>query len=469
MTAQVDQPTYPNPAAHTSSPPDPGRDATDREMLLWAVVVGVVGGLLALAYYFLLTGLMHFVWSTLGGMEWLKLSPVPGFYPFILLASTSGGFLVGLALKRLGTPGEIAAVVDNIHLERGRLDYRQTPSMVTASLISITAGGSAGPEAPLVQIIGSFGSWLGDSLKLQGHLVRILTLCGMSTALGAFFGAPLGGALFALEIPHRRGLEYYEALIPSVLSALIGFAVFKSVLGYDGAIYHLPRLADHELSLVTVFYGLVLGLFGGLVALVFTWQFTAIGHFAHRLAAHKVKLATLGGLLVGLLAQVAPLTLFWGEYQIEGVILHSETVVRDHGVPLAIGLLGLIAILKMLAISCTLHSGFRGGFIFPLFFIGATLGLAVSLAFPQVPLAVAVLCLMAAVNVAVTKTPISTTVILTSLSGTSMLPVIVTASFASFLLTTRLSLIHSQRPRFPHPVSLPATIRSKNDELAAPT
>ena len=126
-------------------------------------------------------------------------------------------------------------------------------------------------------------------------------------------------------------------------------------------------------------------------------------------------------------------------------------------------------ILKMLAISCTLHSGFRGGFIFPLFFIGATLGLAVSLAFPQVPLAVAVLCLMAAVNVAVTKTPISTTVILTSLSGTSMLPVIVTASFASFLLTTRLSLIHSQRPRFPHPVSLPATIRSKNDELAAPT
>jgi H+/Cl- antiporter ClcA len=36
-----------------------------------------------------------------------------------------------------------------------------------------------------------------------------------------------------------------------------------------------------------------------------------------------------------------------------------------------------IALAKMLAVSCTLHSGFRGGFIFPLFYIGAAVGLAV--------------------------------------------------------------------------------------------
>lgn len=56
-------------------------------------------------------------------------------------------------------------------------------------------------------------------------------------------------------------------------------------------------------------------------------------------------------------------------------------------------------------------------------------------------------CLMAAVNVAITKTPISTTVILSVIADTSMMPVIVIASFTSFLLTTQVSLIKTQRSR----------------------
>lgn len=61
----------------------------------------------------------------------------------------------------------------------------------------------------------------------------------------------------------------------------------------------------------------------------------------------------------------------------------------------------------------------------------------------------AMVCMMAAVNVAITKTPISTTVILSVLSDTSMVPVIVIACFTSFLLTTQVSLIKTQRSRSP--------------------
>ncbi|HKJ32872.1 MAG TPA: hypothetical protein VKA34_13640, partial [Balneolales bacterium] len=49
--------------------------------------------------------------------------------------------------------------------------------------------------------------------------------------------------------------------------------------------------------------------------------------------------------------------------------------------------------------------------------------------------------------VAVTKTPVSTSIILLALSGISMLPMIVTASMVSFLLTTKITLIRSQRHR----------------------
>jgi H+/Cl- antiporter ClcA len=330
-------------------------------------------------------------------------------------------------------------------MERGRIDVKQTPSMVAASLVSITAGGSAGPEAPLVQIVGSFGSWVGDRLRLRGDLVRTLTFCGMGTALGAFFGAPLGGALFALEIPHRRGLEYFEALVPSIIAALIGFFIFRSAVGYEGAIYHVPAMG--ELTLSSVAWGVVFGLLGGAVGTVFILLFGLIEGMLHPLHKYTILLATLGGLLIGLLAQVSPVSLFWSELQLPGLLSKAPELLAQHGWKMAVGLLLFVAFCKMVAVGVTLHTGFRGGFIFPLFFIGAAIGLAITMAFPTLPAGVVVLAMMAAVNVAVTKTPISTAVILTTLSGTSYMPALVGACFASFLLTTRVSLIRTQRSR----------------------
>jgi H+/Cl- antiporter ClcA len=438
-----------------------GRVLPEGKLLLWAAMVGAVGGVLAIGYYYLLKGALFLVWNLAAGHDLMSIPTTPGFYPWILVITTLGGLGVGLVLKYLGTPGEIAAVVDNIHMKRGRIDPRQTPSMIAASLVSITAGGSAGPEAPLVQIVGSFGSWVGDRLKLRGDLVRTLTFCGMGTALGAFFGAPLGGALFALEIPHRRGLEYFEALIPTILAAIVGFFVFRAVVGYEGAIYSFASLKDINLLMISA--GVAFGLLGGAIGALFIGVFGAIGHLLHPFERHKVLLATAGGLLIGVVAQFAPLTLFWSEFQIRTLLDGGPALVTQHGLHVAVEMLVGLALLKMLTIGVTLHSGFRGGFIFPLFFIGAAIGLAITLAFPSLPAPIVILSTMAAVNVAVTKTPISTTVILTTLSGTAFLPALLAASFASFLLTTRLSLIRTQRARNPvvvedaEPLVLPVT------------
>ena len=141
----------------------------------------------------------------------------------------------------------------------------------------------------------------------------------------------------------------------------------------------------------------------------------------------------------GLIALVFPQTLFFGEREIETII--------ETGSTFGVTMLLLIGLAKMLAISCTLHSGFRGGFIFPLFYIGAAVGLAIALGFPQVHPTVGMVCMMAAVNVAITKTPISTTVILSVLSDTAMVPVIAIASLTSFLLTINLNMIKTQRSR----------------------
>jgi H+/Cl- antiporter ClcA len=425
-----------NPAPPQNSPSD-RRELGYQEMILCSVLIGIAGGLVATAYYYVLEGSLHLVWHTLPDF----LSPyfptgIPS-WNYVWIATTIGGFLVGLTLQLMGLPGEVALVVDKVH-DPGRISLRQTPAMIVASLFSITAGGSAGPEAPLVQINGSFGGWLGQKLKLTLVTTRVLTLCGMSAALGAFFGAPLGGALFALELPHRRGLEYYEALIPAVLSAILSFFVFRFNTGLTiGGMYHFAAIP--KLSLMHLVEGALLGMTGALIAVIFVFLFRTIGHLSEYIAHHTIVLATLGGLSIGLIALAFPQTLFFGEKEIETIV--------ETGATFGIRMLLMIAAAKMLAVSCTLHSGFRGGFIFPLFYIGAAVGLAISLAVPELHPTIGMICMMAAVNVAITKTPISTTVILSVLSDTAMVPVIVVASFVSFLLTTQVCLIKTQRSR----------------------
>ena len=417
--------------------PSYSHELTYQQMILCSAVIGIAGGLVATAYYYLLEASLHFVWHTLPE---ILVPHFPASIPswnYVWIATTIGGFLVGLTLYLMGLPGEVAFVVDNVH-DPGRINIRQTPAMIVASLVSITAGGSAGPEAPLVQINGSFGGWLAEKLNLTSTTSRVLTLCGMSAALGAFFGAPLGGALFALELPHRRGLEYYEAIVPAVLSAILSFFVFRFNTGLTiGGMYHFEVVP--QLSLMNLVEGALLGTVGALVALLFVLVFRIVGHLSEYIAHRPILLATLGGVSIGLVALAFPQTLFFGEEQIHTIV--------ETGSTFGIALLLAIALAKILAVACTLHSGFRGGFIFPLFYIGATVGLAIALAVPQVHPTIAMICMMAAVNVAITKTPVSTTVILSVLSDTAMVPVIVIASFTSFLLTSQVSLIETQRSR----------------------
>ena len=408
-----------------------------QQLILCAALIGIAGGLVATAYYYVLEACLHITWHT---VPELVTPYFPANFPvwnYVWIATTIGGFCVGLTLHYMGLPGEVAMVVDKVH-DPGRIEVKQTPAMIVASLFSITAGGSAGPEAPLVQILGSFGGWLGGKLRLTLVNTRVLTFCGMSAALGAFFGAPLGGALFALELPHRRGLEYYEALIPAVLSAILSFFVFRFNTGLTiGGMYHFAAIP--ELTLMSLVHGLLLGAIGALIAIIFVVMFRFIGSVLKRLEHHTILLATLGGLAIGLLALAVPQTLFFGEKEIQTIV--------ETGATLGLTMLLIVGFAKMLAISVTLHSGFRGGFIFPLFYLGATFGYAIALSFPDLHPTIAMVCMMAAVNVAITKTPISTTVILSVLSDTAMVPVILIASFTSFLLTTQVSLIGTQRSR----------------------
>src|SRR5690606_15903170 len=198
-----------------------------RTFLLWAIL-GLVGGCIAGLYWIVLEFLTH------------KMAYFEGWQVIPLMSIA--GLLAGLIIHFIGDPGEIHLIVNNIRFNKGKLDPKNNPSMILSSLLCVASGGSLGPEAPLVQVTGSTGSWLGKIFRLKGEELRSLSIAGMASGFTALFGAPLGGSLFSLEIlHHKHAVEYYKAIIPALVASCFSYVVFALIVHLGlGPIWNLP-------------------------------------------------------------------------------------------------------------------------------------------------------------------------------------------------------------------------------------
>ncbi len=389
---------------------------------LWhlVVLVGIGSGLLGAAFVWAMNRLTEIF----GPEHWSD--------PNHLIVLVGAGVAVALLTKILGNPGDVELLVDNIHVG-GRSDARQLRSLIPVSLIGISAGSAIGPEAPLVQSTGTVGDVIARRAGMSPHDARVLTITGMAAGFSVLFGAPLGSAVFALEILHRRGLQYYEALLPAGIGALAGYASYILVngLGMD-PIWQFPAVRD--LRVVDLGVGAVAGVVGAIVAVAFTYLAHLMRGVLGRVPAGVRP--PLGGLVLGALAFVSPYALTFGKHQIQ-ILVDSK---------LTIGALLVAAGAKLLASSTIVSSGWRGGFIIPLFFIGAALG-SVGAEWTGVDRVVAMTALMAAANVGVTKTPFGSALVVAEMAGMRLLPSTLLASVIALFLTSRVTMIETQRAR----------------------
>ena len=390
-----------------------------RKFLLWAFL-GLFGGVVAGLYWLFL---IFFTQQLAFFDGWLVI-------PVMAIC----GLLAGLIIHFIGDPGEIQLIVNNIRFNKGKLDPKNNPSMILSSLLCIASGGSLGPEAPLVQVIGSTGTWFGKLFRLKGEDLRSMSIAGMASGFTAMFGAPLGGSLFALEIlHHEHALEYYKAIIPAFVASCFSYIVFALIIHLDfGTLWNLPAY-----ELVNKYDFLYAVLFG-IVATAFGWFFIfctkTLKQLFEKLIVPIYIKTMIGGISLGIIAYYLPITRYFSHYELSTLL--------TSGFSLKI----LIAILffKIIAISITVTSGWRGGFIIPLFFVGATLGLIIHHFVPSISLALAMVSCMAAINVCVTRTPMSTTILLSTLTGFTYFIPILFASLTGYFLAPRIPFISSQ-------------------------
>ena len=397
--------------------------APDR-LLVAVAVTGVGGGLIGAAYLVALTQLRKVLWPSHWSLaeHWLLLVAV--------------GVAIAVLIRLLGDAGDTELLVDNIHVSGGAEGLRRLWSLVPVSLLGIAVGGGIGPEAPLTQTTGSVGSYAGRRFGFTADEIRICSITGMAAGFTVLFAAPLGGAVFALEILHRKGMEYYEALVPAAIGSVAGYAIYTALTGWGlQPVWRFPTPPLH-LTMADLGYAALCGVAGALVAAIFTgttmltrWAFRPLPSWARPVAA---------GVLLGAVAFISPYGLTYAEFQL-GAFARLPHI--------AVATLLLAVLGHLLSATVTMAGEWKGGFIIPLFFIGYCLGRAAAGWLPGADEVVLATAMMVACNVGVTKTPLGSTLVVAAMAGMRLLPTMLIAALVSLLLTSGLGLLESQRSR----------------------
>ena len=413
--------------------------ARQRRLILDTLLLGVAGALGAQVFTLLLRG-----------ANWLFLTVLAGYTPpglgseggavaevigphglwLIPVATTLGGLIVGVLVQGLAPEAEghgTDTVVRAFHRAEGFLRARVAPVKALASALTIGSGGSAGREGPVALIAGGIGSWYATATGRSDKDRRLLLLIGAAAGLAAIFRSPIGTALLAIEVLYSDMEFESDALLYTMLSSIVAYAVNGFFAGWEPlfrvpAVLALPRVLDNG-------WFVVLGLGAGLVATGLPVLFYGTRDAFRRLRVPMYLKPAIGGLLVGVMGLALPQVLAGGYGWMQAAIDGR----------LAAGTLLLLVFAKAVAMSCTVSSGGSGGVFAPTLYIGGMLGgfLAAVTHLPPAPFVVVG---MAAVFAGSGRVPIANMMMVTEMTGGyALLVPAALAVMISYLVQVRLS------------------------------
>jgi H+/Cl- antiporter ClcA len=401
-------------------------------ILALAALLGVITAIITFAFVALVQLGTQLLWEQAAPATGL---PAP---LLILLICTIGGLLVGLLVRVFGDHNGIFADLVKEFGKTGRFDYRHAPGIVITAVVSLISGGSLGPEAPLADASGGIGTLLADRLKLELRETRTLSYSGLSGMLGAFITSPIGGPLLALEAAQGGATGptlYFWLLFPSLVASAVAAVVFVALTGsFFGTLYvfpvYVPKLFDLLLAVP-------LGLIGGLVGGIFFVVLRGLQRVMAPLSRRLVVRGLIGGIALGIAGAFLPLVLFSGEEQTADLIRHAAQI----GAVMLI----VLAVVKLFVTCLLLAAGWKGGYLFPILFVGVALGLAVNQLLPSIPVAVAVAATLGGAVAATLRSPLFAIFFTLVLVQQDTAPVIAIAVVAASLLMAALALLTAQR------------------------
>lgn len=279
----------------------------------------------------------------------------------VVLVPTVGGLLAGLLVWRARRPvAGLSLVMRAIREGDGRIDLLVGPLTLVTCAITLGCGLSLGREAPAVGIGAATAAALAQLAGVTPRQRRILVAGGAAAGLASVFNAPLGGAVFALEV--LMGTLALEAAGPVLVAAMAGAALGRGLLGNAPAVQTPPYHLGHPVELLAY---AALGVACGVLAAAFGRGLVRFVRAADRLPLPTWATPALGGLAVGLLSLLVTPRLLGNGYETVDALVHGR--------PVQTALLLLVGV-KLLATWASLGSGAPGGLFGPSLFLGAATG-----------------------------------------------------------------------------------------------
>jgi H+/Cl- antiporter ClcA len=372
--------------------------------------------------------------------------------PFILYLLPLAGVLIHFIYKWVGKSSEKGnnLIIDEIHTPGCGIPKRMAPIVLITTIITHLFGGSAGREGTAVQIGGSIAQMFGKWFKLNEKDTAIILIAGVAAGFGAVFGTPLTGAIFAMEVL-TIGRIQYDALLPCLIASIVG-DVTVAAWGVHHTAYHIDAFAAVpnwfsaylSFDFVLLFKIIIASVAFGLASYLFATLVHSMKAFFIRRVSLPWLIPVLGGLIIiGLTTLIGK-----PDYLSLGIDPEHAGAVTIPSAFHAGGADSWSWLWKTIYTTVTLATGFKGGEVTPLFYIGATLGNTLSVLM-NAPVSLFAALGFIAVFAGATNTPLACTFMGVELFGGQYALFFAVACFTAYFFSGHSGIYSAQRIAVP--------------------
>ncbi len=352
--------------------------SSDRRMVTiagYAVVVGVLGALVAAALYDLIgffTNLFYF-----GRLSVRSVPPANTWGVLSVGVPVAGGLIIGV-MARFGSERirghGIPEALESILIDRSRVAPRLAVLKPVSSAISIGTGGPFGAEGPIILTGGALGSVFGQFLSLTASERKTLLVAGAAAGMAAIFNTPVAAVLLSAELLLFEWKP--RSLIPvAVASVTATFLSWYLVPAHGfGPLFPIAMTSGPTGPILAG--AVVVGLLAGLLATVLTRAVYFFEDAFRKLPVHWMWWPAIGGAVVGVggLLVVQSLGVGYGGICLLLGCTNAQLTSLYPAVEVTLVFVLTLLVVKAVIWSVALGSGTSGGVLAPLLIIGGSLG-----------------------------------------------------------------------------------------------
>jgi len=364
---------------------------------------------------------------------------------WMILPMTAAGLVVGFIVHRMAPESEgpgVHVVIAAFHKQKGELRKRTGIMKYLATLITVGSGTPSGLVSPSTLIGSSMTHYLEKVIKFDDETRKTLSLCGVAAAISGLIGAPLGAAIFAVEVVYGNRILYrrfFYCLISSLTTYLLA-VLFEFREFYPDLIDRPPAFSP-KIIIFVIFTALIVTAANILYITIYQKVhdfFKSKSWKGRNWLEPALGMAIAAVIMAPLYPEMVKMGVIGGGY----ANIISET---DAGI---FTLLGIITVVVVATVFIT-GTGGSGGLFMPIMFLGNLLGLMIA-SMTSFPEEIAMPTMLAAVGISASlcttlNIPLASVIIGVELFGPIALIPSIIGALAGYFLGKRYIIFYDIR------------------------